>query len=319
MQYKKFSCLTDDYNDILFYGNDANKKNLKQTSSSRMVNKISTDTLHVSASKIYKIHIVIHVIYNRSEENIQNDQIYSQIDILNNDFRNRNLHLIPVNYKNERELADDARIEFDIGTQDLNGNITERIIRKPTKIESFEFFDEGRHVPLDRQPIKSSKRGGDDALEPKKYINVWIGRLKDGKGYAQYPVEKPTEEEWLTDGIVIDYRAFGSGRTAIKPTNCGRTLTHEIGHYLGLYHVWGPDRNGDCISSDEIIDTPPQSNRQSGCPSSHSEELRCGGEDLPLLMNFMDDFDDECSLMFTRGQVEHMHNCLNSLRRHIIN
>lgn len=319
MKAKRSSCLTDDYNELLFYENNGKRRNLIQNSSSLSVNKIPTGISLDNPSKIYKIPIFFHIVYNKQEEDIGNDQIYNQIKSLNSDFRNKNLHLIPSKFSRERELAGDARIEFSITSQDSNGHTTERVTRKHTTMEFFEFFNESGSVPLERQPVKSSDLGGEDAVEPEKYLNVWICRLKKGKGYAQFPKENPTREEWLTDGIVIDFRAVGSGGTATKPTDAGRTLTHEIGHWLGLYHVYGAGTRRDCSSSDEVDDTPPQSRPQSGCPSSHSAKHRCGREEFPLLMNFMDDFDDECSLIFTKGQVKRMHRCLNSLRRHIIN
>jgi hypothetical protein len=311
--------LTDDYNELLFFGDNRKRQNLIQDFSSLSVNKIPATISLDNPSKIYKIPIFFHIVYNRQEENIGNDQIYNQIESLNNDFRNKNLHLIPTKFTRERDLATDARIEFSITSQDSDGRISERITRKQTTVKFFEFFNESGSVPLERQPVKSSDLDGEDAVEPEKYLNVWICRLNRGKGYAQYPRENPTTEQWLTDGIVVDYRAVGSGGTATKPTDAGRTLTHEIGHWLGLYHVYGSGTRRDCDSSDEVCDTPPQSRAQSGCPSNHSAKHRCGREDLPLLMNFMDDFDDKCSLMFTKGQVKRMHRCLNSLRRHIIN
>lgn len=89
----------------------------------------------------------------------------------------------------------------------------------------------------------------------------------------------------------------------------GRTLTHEIGHYLGLHHTWG-SQQGDCTGDDGIEDTPPQEFAYYGCPTI--PKISCNSEDY--FFNFMNFVDDECLSMFTQNQKEKMQYCLNNIR-----
>ena len=115
---------------------------------------------------------------------------------------------------------------------------------------------------------------------------------------------------------MIDYRSFGSNGTAEEPYHLGRTLTHETGHWLGLYHLWGAGDSG-CLGNDMISDTPKQSGPQRGCPKDYEQGKRCDKE-YPLLMDFMDYLNDECSLLFTKEQIISMRSHLTTLRSSII-
>ena len=107
--------------------------------------------------------------------------------------------------------------------------------------------------------LTSAANGGDDAWDANSYLNIWVGSLIGNlMGYGSvpgYPKEK--------DGVVINYIAFGTTGTATAPYNKGRTATHEIGHWLGLTHIWGDEYCGD----DHIDDTPPQRSASIGCPT----------------------------------------------------
>ena len=103
---------------------------------------------------------------------------------------------------------------------------------------------------------------GDDAWPASSYLNIWVCDLQDGiLGYAVSPGASPE-----VDGVVIDYKNFGIADVSSKPYDLGRTCTHEIGHWLGLTHVWGDD-GGTCAGSDGIDDTPDLSEATYGCPS----------------------------------------------------
>jgi hypothetical protein len=93
--------------------------------------------------------------------------------------------------------------------------------------------------------VKYSAQGGDDAWPASSYLNLWACDLGGGLlGYAQFPGGAAA-----TDGVVILNTAFGSTGTAAAPYNLGRTATHEIGHWLNLYHIWGDD-NGACSGTE---------------------------------------------------------------------
>ena len=240
----------------------------------------------VAAPDVIIIPVVVHIVYNNSDQNISNDQVRSQIKVLNQDFRKKNADAayIPAAFKN---VAADARIEFRLATLDPSGIATDGIVRKSTDVTAFGLDDK----------IKSSLLGGDDAWNRDNYLNLWVGNLSDGMmGYASVPGCDPQK-----DGVVIKYTAFGTTSNVLAPFNKGRTAVHEIGHWLGLRHIWG---DADC-GDDKIEDTPPQAGPTRGCPSGVVATCSSGAAGN-MYMNFMDFTNDECTNMFTEGQTNRM-------------
>jgi len=257
------------------------------------------------------IPIVIHVLWNTDSQNISDGQILSQIRVLNRDFRkvNSDLGSIPAPFA---PFAADARIEFELATVDPNGAPTNGITRTKTTVD---FFDEPQLVGEDKR-IKVSPTG----IEPwpnDRYLNIWVCQMGVGTqgtvGYSTLPGASAA-----VDGIVIRHNAFGTTGTAAIPfppsgVNLGRTATHEIGHWLNLYHVWGNDET--CSTDDQVDDTPLQAgpNMGGGPPFPH---ITCNnGPNGDMFMNYMDVTDDDSKFMFTHGQVERMQTCLESERR----
>jgi len=313
LKNKKHYCGTDYYNKILFSEGD-----LTQDELYIHLNPTMLANVLANINVVYTIPVVIHIVYNKSLQNIPRDQVVKQIETLNKDFRNKNISQIPQTYDREKNLATDSKLEFSIKSQRTNGSIVENITRTPTSIESFEYFKESGGIPLKQQPIKSSTLGGIDAWDTSRYLNVWVCNLRTGPGgYAQYPRRVYSGDQRYTDGIVIDYRSFGIDDTAKEPYDLGKTLSHEIGHWLGLYHLWGPDDSTMCKSDDLISDTPTQRGPQDGCPKEHSMKMGCDVE-TPLLMNLMDFVNDKCSLIFTREQVMRMRYYLEEIRSSVI-
>jgi chitodextrinase len=139
------------------------------------------------------------------------------------------------------------------------------------------------------------------------YLNIFIIKNTGFLGYA------PLGGDGNGDGVVVDASAFGLGRTcsgigAEAPFDKGRTLTHEVGHYLFLDHIWGDGCNVD----DGINDTPQQGDANYGCPDLGISS--CGSTDMH--MNYMDYTDDACMYMFSNGQAVRMENYIrNNLGR----
>src|SRR5207253_634101 len=109
-----------------------------------------------------------------------------------------------------------------------------------------------------------------------------------------------------TDGVVVLYSSVGSIASPGTELhyNLGRSATHEIGHWLNLFHIWGDD-NGSCNGSDQVSDTPNQGNNNFGCPSfPHTDN--CASGNGVMFMNYMDYTDDDCMNMFTAGQKDRM-------------
>jgi hypothetical protein len=239
---------------------------------------------------VITIPVVVHVVYNTTAQNISDAQIQSQINILNQDFRklNADVSQVPSVWSG---LATDAQVEFCLAKRDPSGSATTGITRTQTTKTSFT--DAGDY-------IKYTSQGGKDAWDRNQYLNLWVGNLSGGLlGYAQFPGGPAA-----TDGVVCTYTGFGNTGTAASPFNLGRTATHEIGHWLNLYHIWGDDGTG-CTGSDQCADTPNQGGSNGGCPSF--PKISCSNTpNGDMWMNYMDYTDDRCMYMFTTGQKGRM-------------
>jgi hypothetical protein len=250
---------------------------------------------------IARIPVVVHVVWNTAAQNISQAQIDSQIDVLNHDFRatNSDIGFVPAPYTG---LIADARVEFFLATEDPNGNPTTGVTRTQTSTASFSTDDK----------VKSSATGGIDPWPTDRYLNIWVCQLGGGLlGYAQFP-GGPAE----TDGVVILHSGFGTNGTAAAPFDLGRTTTHEIGHYLNLFHIWGDDGTG-CSGSDECADTPNQAGPNFGVPTF--PHVTCSnGPNGDLFVNYMDYTDDRGMVMFTDDQVARMEACLDTVRTNLI-
>ncbi|MGN6533102.1 MAG: M43 family zinc metalloprotease, partial [Ginsengibacter sp.] len=244
----------------------------------------SRDTLK---DEVIIIPVVVHVLYNTPDQNISDAQIISQINSLNNDYRRLNADAVntPAPFQN---VAADVRIQFCLAKVDPNGYATSGIVRKYTKQKDF----------LNDDAVKFSSTGGDDAWDATKYLNLWVCNLFNlTLGYGVLP-GSPLEK----DGVVIKYNVFGTVGNVVAPYNKGRTATHEIGHWLGLKHLWGDSFCGD----DSIADTPPQQAGNYGC-SSFPHLSQCSVNSYgDMFMNYMDFSDDACMNMFTLGQKTKM-------------
>jgi Pregnancy-associated plasma protein-A len=249
-------------------------------------------------SGIARIPVVVHVVSNTPDQDISEEQIKSQIDVLNDDFRAHNDDVADVP-EVFGDLVADSRIEFFLANTDPEGNPTNGITRTTTTRKSFSSDD----------AIKSAATGGADPWPADRFLNMWVGKLGGGLlGYAQFP-GGPRE----TDGVVITYTGFGTTGTAAPPFHLGRTATHEIGHYLNLFHIWGDDGSG-CSGSDEVDDTPNQAGPNTGVPTF--PHVTCNnGPNGDLFVNYMDYVDDEVMVMFTRGQAARMEVCLDVERQ----
>jgi hypothetical protein len=246
---------------------------------------------------VARIPVVVHVVWNTAAQNISDAQVTSQIDVLNRDFRatNPDVSTVPSVFSG---LVADSRIEFFLATIDPSGNPTNGITRTSTSTVSFS----------DDDAVKSAATGGADPWPADHYLNIWVCQLGGGLlGYAQFP-GGPAQ----TDGVVILHTGFGTTGTATAPFDLGRTVTHEIGHYFNLFHIWGDDGTG-CTGSDQVDDTPNQAGPNFGVPTF--PHVSCGnGPNGDLFMDYMDYVDDAAMVMFTHGQAARMEACIDTVR-----
>ncbi len=280
-------------------------------------------------STVYTIPVVVHIVYNTPEENLDDSVVFNQIQRLNEDYRRLN-----ADTTNTRDtfntIVGDTYIEFQLALFDPSGNPTTGITRTYTNETSF--FGSGT-FPADG--VKSSTTGGIDPWDQSRYLNIWVCDMSlFGSpfvlGYATPPADLPHwpagSTDGLSDGVVIQYEAFGSnnpnpldlGTGAIDVL--GRTATHEIGHYLGLRHIWG---DGDCTAEDGVDDTPNAAAESSqDCNFSNNTCVDNIGVlgDLPdMVENYMDYSAETCQNSFTQGQVDMMRNILEVYRYDLIN
>src|SRR5678815_3648961 len=231
--------------------------------------------------EIITIPVVFHVLYHTKDQNLDNSFLDRLIAALNRDFNERNADTskIPSVFK---PYATSMGFEFKLATMDPQGRGTDGIVKKYTPMLYWMSDDK----------MKFSASYGDDAWDSKSYLNIWICNMKDVMGYSTFPGMDP-----LKDGVVLSVNDILRTRGTTPGKNDLRTIVHEVGHWVNLYHIWGESYCGD----DKVDDTPKQGSYTPGCPSG--TRVTCSnGPTGDMYMNFMDFTDDVCMNMFTNGQ-----------------
>lgn len=279
----------------------------KQIAEANKANRGASDT-------VYRIRCVFHVVYTNAGENIPDSLIYNQLDILNRDYRRLNADTVQTR-EVFQPFAADAGIEFYLADTDPSGNPTTGITRSlgspAIPFLGFSINDE----------VKKASTGGVDAWPTDKYLNIWVCNLFGGivLGYAYPPSNAPNWDasqfaDSVFQGVVLHYGAVGEGNpAAIDATvDGGRSAVHEIGHYLGLRHIWG---DGDCSLDDGINDTPDaDAASQQACDTSKNTCVESPVDYPDMIENYMDYSDDRCLNMFTHEQVGIMRAMLQTSR-----
>ncbi|MCB0396328.1 MAG: T9SS type A sorting domain-containing protein [Flavobacteriales bacterium] len=291
-QNQNRTCGTTEYMERLFRENPGYEQRLQQMNQ-ELAAYVAARKNSSEPHAVVTIPTVVHVVYNTSGQNHSDASVQSQIDAMNADFRllNSDKSTAPSVFQS---LQGDAEIEFCLAQRDPNGNPTTGITRTQTNTSSFSTNDD----------VKYTSSGGKDAWPRDKYLNLWVCDISGGiLGYAQFPGGPAA-----TDGVVLHTDYFGT-INANTPFNLGRTGTHEVGHWLGLYHIWGDANCGN----DQVSDTPTQQTSNSGCPSF--PHVTCSnGPNGDMFMNYMDYVNDACMVMFSLGQNSRMQGVVDGSR-----
>lgn len=224
----------------------------------------------------YRIPVVVHVIMSTSGTgSLTDSRIQSQIDVLNEDFL-----AIP---GTNGAPGTDVQIEFYLATEDPSGSPTTGITRSTNNTW---FNDGGSYY-------------NSLAWDTNRYLNIYTNSASGALGYVP-DLPQGGIAGSNSDRVVVLYSSFGRN-APLTPFHLGRTTTHEVGHYLGLYHTFNGGCSNSYTSGDRIMDTNPESSPTYGCPGSRSS---CGSQ-API-DNYMDYSDDACMEKFTPEQANRM-------------
>lgn len=288
------------------------------------LNAHSTQSLRISSltDTIIRIPVVIHIIHNNAagiigganNTNISDAQILSQIPVLNNDYQRLNADSVntPPGYV---PIAANVKLQFCLANKDSNGLYSSGITR--------HYYNKSSYTVADATLLSQIAYWPSD-----QYLNIWVCDISGGVlGFAQPPGAvgvpglNPTDGAKKTDGVVIDYKAFGTTGTLLSQYNLGRTTTHEIGHWFGLSHPWGNYNSYDCSQTDYCEDTPTCGNGfESSYPSCSNIPTGLSAVVCTpprMIQNYMDYSDDACMNLFTQDQKSRMRTTIEfSARRY---
>ncbi len=282
---------------------------------------------------VYQIPVIFHVIHSGeavgSGTNISYAAIQSQIDVLNEDFRK----MLGTNGYNTNPVGADTEIEFCLAKRRPDGSAfpngedgVNRVLYSTITATAPPYSSTQINATIKPYTYNNGNATATRGWHPGKYMNIWIANLSNGLlGYAQFP-QSPIggmgcgSTVDATDGVVFIYNSIGkSSVTGFSgPYVEGRTATHEIGHWLGLRHIWG---DGNCSATDYCNDTPTAAQANFGCPTGLNSCTTSPDAGPDMVENYMDYTDDLCMNIFTNDQKTRMRTVLEStpLRVSLIN
>ncbi len=247
------------------------------------------------------------------------ERVKTQMEVLNADYNamNADSATIPGAFKS---LYGKLGVNFALAHKDPKGNYTPGYEIVTTVQNAFDVQAGSTGSKFACSDAKFKSSGGADAWDTRKYMNVWVINITPfGVGGVGTPPPYPayggtTQFPWEEQGIAIAYFAFGKQTDAAqyfpaKAAKAGRTLVHETGHFLNLFHPFGMSTfdNSSCTDDDGVADTPPESKpTQSTCPNFPLLDVCSPNAPGVMFMNHMDYSADTCRTMFTKEQAARM-------------
>jgi PKD repeat protein len=238
-----------------------------------------------SSAVIYTIPVVFHILHTYGSENISDAQIEDAINILTRDYNKQNADTANI-VSAFQAIAANCGIVFKLAKLDPNGNCTNGIDRIYTPLTSIADDDAKLNV-----------------WPRNKYLNIWVakGIASGAAGYSMYPSSVQNAGGAQVDGIMILHDYVGSIGTG--SLSHSRALTHEVGHWINLAHLWGssntPGVTSNCNLTDNVNDTP----KTIGWTTCNLSGASCGSP-IDNVQNYMEY--SYCSNMFTNGQKTRM-------------
>lgn len=242
------------------------------------------------------IPVVFHIVQPASAPAISLEQVHLQLEALNRDFNTLDpkVYRMKGDYEIFIERAAVPRINFCLPDLSVGADGSSPLTFTSVGVMTWSSDDK----------VKLPRYGGIAPLDPNRYLNVWVCDLEgENAGYAQMPGGPPE-----TDGVVIDLRYFGMSDDRDNPYGEGKTLTHLVANYLGLYDLWNVYE--PCFD-DRVYDTPVHNSPNAGVGLEGRHVSTCIGHELEMFMNYMDNTEDSILYMFTKGQVMRMQGILS--------
>lgn len=310
-------CGTTDYENYLGqkfpeFNNALSKSRAEALNAVQHLGKAGNDT-------VYRIPVVFHVVWNKQEQNIHDSLIHSQLKALNESFRKRNNDTSTIRTL-FKPLAADSKIEFYLADKNPNGQATNGINRVFTTRADFgeaNFFGE---------IVKSSADQGVDPWNTNFYLNIWVCKFtfNGTVAIAAYAFPPTNAKFWSAQnftannlqGVVINYQFVGKNNPNDKSASTLRekTLVHEVGHFLGLRHIWA-DKNNRCTGEDDgLQDTPNAGSATTSCNKTKNSCTDASNDRPDMIENYMDYSPYPCTVMFTTEQINLMRFNLLKLR-----
>ena len=278
---------------------------------------------------VAKIPVIVHIVWKNADENLPDSVVKDQIRILNTIYRRKNADTAKLR-NIFKPIAADAMIEFEL--------------KEIRRTQTTKDFQASLLSLAGLDAVKQTAKGGDDAIDPDHFLNIWVCNIKPINilgssspllGYAyppanlsHWPANSAAPSKGL-DGVVIWHKAFGGNKTLAMQglgnvSIEGKTCVHEVGHYLGLRHIWGDGQlailgSKDCNAEDGISDTPkPGLQSQFECDTTKNSCVDTPFDFPDMVENYMDYSSESCTNTFTKGQVAMMQSILNGPRKGLL-